>query len=188
FGETGRQAVVVHIRRAIQASRSEAQSTQGAQSPLSGQREVVEAKAPKHLVVVRRAVVDAGVKRILVERPSAGGDQVVGDAGRRRRREQSEHGRSLRRYERVRDLIIDESSAAGPGRGVARQGIKNLKRILAEVAVAWLAESAGAFYLSRRNRVLVGDALLLPSALVVAEEKELVLDDGPADRTAKLFP
>ena len=68
LGETERQAVVVNVGTAVQTAGAKSLSAERSEAALSGQREIIEAEAPEHLVVVGSAVVDAGVKRFLIER------------------------------------------------------------------------------------------------------------------------
>ncbi len=77
FGDTGGQAVVVNDGAAVQTARAKAISAKFAESALTGQREVVQAEAPEDLVIARSAVIDANVKRFLVERTCTLGDEVI---------------------------------------------------------------------------------------------------------------
>src|SRR6476646_7476568 len=138
---------------------------------------------------MRSAVINARVKRVLFKRACPGRDQVVADPVRRWFWKQGKHRRGLWRNPCVRNQITSERRPAGSRLSVAGQRVEDLavyktetgrrrRQILAKVTVAGFSKTTGAFHQSGRNRVLIGDPLNLMCPLIVAKEKQLVLNDG----------
>ena len=147
------------------------------------------------MIVARSAIINARVKRILIERACAGCDQVIAHAARCWFWEQGKNRRSLWRNPRIRDQISRESGPAGSRSTVACERVKNLtvhgtesSQILAKVAVTRFSKTTSALHQSGRNRVLIGYTLLLLRTLVVAKKEEFILNNGAADRSSKLLP
>ena len=189
----------MNIGAAVQAAGAESNSTQSAQPALPGEREVIQAEAPKDLIVARSAVINARVKRVLFKGACTCRDQVVCHAPRCGCREQGKHRRGLWRNTCVRNLIVRERRPAGSCRWIAGGRVKNLtvyrtitsrsrSQILAEITVPRFSKTTCAFHQSGRNRVLVRDALLLLGALIIPKEEQLVFDDRSANGAAVLLP
>ena len=79
--EAGGQAVIVYRGTPVQASRSKPWPTKISERSIAGEREVIQAKAPENLEAARRAVVNAGVKAVLVVRTRTRIDKIIKHAG-----------------------------------------------------------------------------------------------------------
>src|ERR1700733_12053192 len=185
-----------------QAARPESYAAECAIRTLTGYVEIVETESPEDLNRRLGSEVDSRVKAVLLVCPRSRSNKVVEDLRVGGRRKKSKDVGCLLRDIGNRNLIVREWSTARavcPSRRVEDLSSCDpyrwvtallLTQILAQIAKTGRIVLGIASTLNKRgrNRQLVGRTVVFARRLVIAKEKQLVLDDWAANGATELLP